>query len=75
VWGRLMPARDSLARSTLPIGLADGARVTRAIQKGAVVTWADVALAGSEAVRVRREMEGFFGEQMGLKLEIRNLKL
>jgi hypothetical protein len=35
----------------------------------------DVALAGSEAVRVRCEMEGFFGEQMGLKLETRNLKL
>ncbi len=62
VWGRLMPARDSLAYGGLPIGLADGARMACAVGKGVALKWTDVTLPESEAVRLRREMELLFAE-------------
>jgi len=58
VWGRLMPAGDSLALGGLPIGLAHGVKLVAPVAAGMPVRWADVAIDdGSEAVRVRREME------------------
>jgi len=60
VWGRLMPARDSLALGALPIGLAHGIRLSRRIPKGKLITWQDTAAAETEAARVRREMEALF---------------
>ncbi len=61
VWGRLMPAADSLAAGALPIGLAQDLTLTRAVTQGAVVTWADLALDEADpAVRLRREMERAF---------------
>ena len=60
VYGRLMPAADSLACGGLPIGLAHGVKVTRRVAKGGVVTWSDVAAPDSEAVQVRRQMEAAF---------------
>ena len=60
VWGRLMPAADSLAMGALPIGLAHG-RLARAVEAGQVVRRADVALdETAEAVRLRAEMERVF---------------
>ncbi len=57
VWGKLMPASDSLATSALPIGLADG-ELTRDIAMGEVIRWSDVKIdQTSEAVVMRREME------------------
>ena len=42
-------------RGALPIGLAQGAKVVRAVAKGAIIGYADVTLpAGSEIARVRR---------------------
>jgi predicted homoserine dehydrogenase-like protein len=62
VWGKLMPARDSAARRALPIGLAHKVKLKRDIAEGATVSWDDVEYdAGSEAVKVRREMEKAFG--------------
>ena len=61
VWGRLMPARDSLALGGLPIGLAHGIRLTRHIPIGSAITWNDIVSAKSETVLVRREMETLFG--------------
>jgi predicted homoserine dehydrogenase-like protein len=61
VWGRLMPARASLARGALPIGLAHGVRLRRAVPRGGVVGWADVDIADSPAVVARRMMERAFG--------------
>jgi predicted homoserine dehydrogenase-like protein len=62
VVGRLMPASDSLHRGCLPLGLAHGWKVTRAISAGQAVGWADVAVdTNSTAVRVRREMEQAMG--------------
>jgi predicted homoserine dehydrogenase-like protein len=58
VYGRLMPAADSLARGALPAGLAEGARVRRDVAAGEVVLSQDVALdEDNQAVRTRREME------------------
>lgn len=61
VYGRLMPAADSLAAGALPIGLAHGVSLRREIAPGEVVGWGDVEIdAASEPVRVRREMEAMF---------------
>ncbi len=55
VWGRCIPARRSAALGALPIGLAHGVRLTRAVARGAMLTEADVALdPGAHAVRLRR---------------------
>jgi predicted homoserine dehydrogenase-like protein len=67
VWGRLMPARDSLACGGLPIGLAHGARLARAINKGMMLTWTDIVAIDSEIVRFRREMETLFAAEWGLR--------
>jgi predicted homoserine dehydrogenase-like protein len=58
VYGRLLPAAASLALGGLPIGLAHGVRLLRAVRQGEPVRGQDVELdPGSEVVRVRREME------------------
>src|SRR5215207_1634399 len=57
VYGKLVPARRSLALRALPIGLAHKVTVTRDIAAGAIVTEADVALNESQlAAQVRGEM-------------------
>jgi predicted homoserine dehydrogenase-like protein len=62
VVGRLMGAADSLAQNCLPLGLAHGWKLLRAIPAGSPVKWSDVAVdASSTAVRVRREMEATMG--------------
>jgi predicted homoserine dehydrogenase-like protein len=58
VWGKCLPARRSLAGGLLPIGLAHGVKVLRAVARGALIAKADVALDGSaEAVKARLAME------------------
>ncbi len=65
VYGKLMPAADSLARGGLPLGLAHGIRLTRAVQAGASLSWNDVACdEQSPAVRLRREMEAAFAPRL-----------
>jgi predicted homoserine dehydrogenase-like protein len=66
-WGRLMTAQDSLACGGLPIGLAHGARLARAINKGMTLTWGDVVIPESEAVRFRRDMEARFAAELGVQ--------
>ncbi len=64
VWGKLMPAADSLALGGLPLGLAHGVRLRNAVAMGVPVRWTDVEVdEDSQAVRVRREMEAMFGEK------------
>jgi predicted homoserine dehydrogenase-like protein len=66
VYGRLMPAADSLAQAALPIGLAHGVKLTRAVKAGAALRWSDVAADETEqAVQVRREMEAMFRRDWG----------
>ena len=58
VYGRLAPAAASVAAGSLPIGLAHGVEVTRAVAAGAVLRSSDVRLdEHDEATRVRRELE------------------
>jgi predicted homoserine dehydrogenase-like protein len=62
VYGKLMPAADSLALGGLPLGLAHGVTLKRAIGANAPVRWEDVQYdADADAVKFRREMERVFG--------------
>jgi predicted homoserine dehydrogenase-like protein len=64
VYGKLMPADDSLTYGGLPIGLAHGVALKTAVAKDQPVTWANVDIdATSQAVQVRREMEQMFAQQ------------
>ena len=57
VYGKLVPAARSLRERALPIGLAHGVRLRRAVPAGAILSTEDVTLdASALAVRVRREM-------------------
>ncbi len=58
MYGKLLPARASLERGGLPIGLAHGVTLTRAVKQSELVRWADVtAPTDSAALRLRRTME------------------
>ena len=64
VYGKLLPARTSLECGALPIGLAHGVTLRRAIGAGEVVGWEDVDCDPTlEAVSARREMEVRFGTE------------
>ena len=66
VYGKLLPARASLERRALPIGLAHGVALKRAMRAGEVVRWDDVEIDPSlDAVRARRAMEARFAVPRG----------
>ena len=61
VYGKLLPAHASLAQGALPIGLAHGVMLKRAVGAGEVIGWSDVEHDPAlEAVSARREMEARF---------------
>ncbi|HEX2135898.1 MAG TPA: Gfo/Idh/MocA family oxidoreductase [Microvirga sp.] len=61
VWGKQMPAGESLRIGALPLGLAQNVRLKTAKRAGEHVSWADVEIDEQQhAVRVRREMEAMF---------------
>jgi len=61
VWGKQMPAAQSLAEGCLPLGLAHRVTLKHTIAEGASIRWSDVEIdADDPAVRVRREMEAAF---------------
>ena len=61
VWGKLMPAADSLRVGGLPIGLASRVPLIRDVKAGNPVTWSDVKPDQTDAAyRYRREMEAEF---------------
>jgi predicted homoserine dehydrogenase-like protein len=67
VYGKLMPAPESLARAALPIGLANDVLLLQPVGEGETVRWSDVAIDESaEAVRIRRDMEAIFRQEWGL---------
>jgi len=66
VYGKLMPAADSLACGGLPLGLAHGVKLARAVAKGGALTWNDVAAIDSDAARLRREMDAVFSREWGI---------
>jgi predicted homoserine dehydrogenase-like protein len=66
VWGKLLPAKTSLAlhgEGGLPLGLAHDVKVLRPVAKGQSLSWADVAVdTTTHAYRIRREMESRFAD-------------
>ena len=61
VYGKLMPARDSLALGGLPIGLAHRVKLVRPVTAGKPLRWDDVAIdADDHAVSFRRSMEAHY---------------
>ena len=61
VWGKLLPARTSLAARALPIGLAHGVDLKCDIPEGGIVSWDDVVFDASDPViALRRGMEREF---------------
>ena len=61
VWGKIIPARDSLNKKAVPIGLASGIRVTQPVARGETVTWDHVSVPNDEiAHQIRRQMEHEF---------------
>ena len=63
VYGKLLPAAASLALGGLPLGLAHGVKLTRAVAANQSLRWDDVSFdASDEPVKFRREMEKRFGQ-------------
>ena len=61
VYGKLVPAADSLAQRALPLGLAHGVKLKRGIAANGMVGWDDVDIdPADDAVAFRREMETAF---------------
>ena len=61
VWGKLLPAADSLRRGGLPIGLANKVTLLRDVPAGQSVTWEDVRIDTTDAAyQYRRAMEAAF---------------
>lgn len=67
VYGKVIPAADSLRLGGLPIGLAHHMVLKRDIAAGQVVSWNDVDFDTSkQVVKVRREMEDMFRREWKL---------
>lgn len=61
VFGKLFPARRSLALGSLPLGLAHHLKLVRPVRKDQSLTWDDVQIDPTlPAYRLRREMEALF---------------
>ncbi|MDM0116047.1 Gfo/Idh/MocA family oxidoreductase [Variovorax sp. J22R133] len=61
VFGKLFPAKKSLALGSLPLGLAHKLKLVRPVAKDQSLTWDDVVVDESlSAYRVRKEMEAVF---------------
>ncbi len=67
VYGKVIPAADSLRLGGLPIGLAHHMVLKRDMAAGQVVSWNDVDFdASKQVVQVRREMEDLFRREWGM---------
>ena len=61
VWGKQIPASDSVKFQGLPLGLSGDKVLQRNIKKGETLRWGDVKLEqGDDVVALRREMEAAF---------------
>jgi len=64
VYGRLMPAEDSLAIEGLPIGLAHGLVLKKDAKKDQRLSWQNVEWSlETQVVAVRREMEDIYRQE------------
>ena len=61
VWGKLIPAKDSLLNETLPIGLAHGIKLNKDLNEDQILTWKDVDYSLDDPIiAYRRSMEKNF---------------
>ena len=61
VWGKLLPAKVSICKQYLPIGLAQDIALKRPVQVGTVITWDDVKFdVTDEVIAFRKSMERLF---------------
>ena len=61
VWGRQMPAIESIKAGCLPLGLANEVKLNRDVSAGEQICWKDVEIdMNQQAVKIRREMENLF---------------
>ena len=58
VWGKQVPAADSLAAGGLPLGLAAGVPLTRDIAEGELLSWSDAAIDRGRRRRARPPRDG-----------------
>ncbi|MEZ5654080.1 MAG: Gfo/Idh/MocA family oxidoreductase [Burkholderiaceae bacterium] len=64
VFGKLMPATDSLRIGALPLGLAHGIKIKRPVKADQILTWDDVKFDPKDpTVAFRREMEQTFAAE------------
>ena len=64
-FGKLAPARISLERNALPLGLAHGMKLKRDVPKDGTVSWDDVdADETLLAVQIRRQLEKEFRTEL-----------
>lgn len=64
VWGKLTPAKASLAAGGLPLGLAHDVKLVRPVKQGQSLSWDDVAMdTGTRAYALRRELERLFADR------------
>jgi predicted homoserine dehydrogenase-like protein len=67
VYGKLMPAANSLAIEGLPIGLAHGLRIRQDVKKDQGLSWRDVEWSlETQVVAVRREMEKMYRKEIAM---------
>lgn len=67
VYGKLFPAKESLARGSLPLGLAHGVKLRRAVAKDQSLTWDDVEVDTSlRAYMIRKELETTFADAIAV---------
>jgi predicted homoserine dehydrogenase-like protein len=58
VFGRLLPAQDSIARGLLPIGLSNGVRLRRGVRTGETLRLSDVNIdETTQAAMLRKELQ------------------
>lgn len=68
VYGKLMPAPDSMKIEGLPIGLAHGLVLKTDVKQGQGLSWNHVEYTEKQqAVAVRREMEAVFRKEFEAK--------
>ena len=67
VYGKLVPAENSLQVGALPIGLAHNLRLKKNVNEGDVVKWSDVEFNHQdEAISFRLEMDTIFRHEFGI---------
>ncbi len=68
VYGKVIPASTSLELGTVPIGLAHGLKLERAVAAGLPVRWSDVSFdRANPAIGFRLEMEAIFRGEWGAR--------